>query len=116
MTDAFAMQNFRTIAPLNISMDASSPIAFLHSSQEEWLDIDDLSPSLSEDCLQDVETMALLSSGQRQQYGFQHNGQSLVMPESAVNVITDHWYYYLDKLISDELKSLKWRPHSSPAL
>ena len=72
--DAFAKQNFRSITPLNISMDTSSLVAFLHSSQEEWLDIDDISPSLPKVCLQDVETMALLNTVQRQQQSMQHYG------------------------------------------
>ena len=56
------IQGFRSITPLNIPMDTSSPIAFLQSSQEEWLDVDELSPSIPDVCLRDVETMVLLGT------------------------------------------------------
>ena len=68
MTDAFEQdgclqtQGFRSATPFNIPMDTSSPIAFLQSSQEEWLDIDELSPSIPDVCLRDVETMVLLGT------------------------------------------------------
>ena len=55
-------QGFRSTTPLNIPMDTSSPIAFLLSSQDEWLDIDELSPSIPDVCLRDVETMVLLGT------------------------------------------------------
>ncbi len=63
-------------------MEASSPLTLLTTPHEDWLDIDDLSPSLPDVCLQDVESVVLLGTlaqqqqQQQQQMPSQHNLQS----------------------------------------